>query len=293
MCRNSNMTRTLNTTTTTTPSMRRQRQPRLRRLRASSKSTSVCGRLRSWSSYSSCLPRFRQPRKTTLFYLIFDERKEVSYSNEIHVSWYKFYVGCVFLEKLKVIKILSVDIIFPCPQNIFSNFRSTIYLRLTKYGLRYAHQDVSWLGEWIYFHRNVWWVHRWSRVSPENGGCWPGRAYDNGLVRKLTSHVVKIRYFRLTGELILKLWWYLWSWSNPVGPTEHHKRYIPPNYALSSRLVRLIPYVVTDFPESKYDHLKWSYENTLLDDGTCSLRRCIPDEFAEAITNPISNALDG
>ena len=59
------------------------------------------------------------------------------------------------------------------------------------------------------------------------------------------------------------------------------------------RLVRVIPYFVSDFPESKYDHLKWSYENTRTDDGTCSLRRCVPEDFAAAIATPTSNIIDG
>ena len=59
------------------------------------------------------------------------------------------------------------------------------------------------------------------------------------------------------------------------------------------RLVRIIPYFVTDFPESKYDHLKWSYENTRAEDGACSLRSCIPEDFAAAIGSPTNNIIDG
>ena len=61
------------------------------------------------------------------------------------------------------------------------------------------------------------------------------------------------------------------------------------------RLVRVLPYFVTDIPEPKYDHLKWSYENTPAGDGeeACSLRSCIPEEFAAAVGNRIDTVIDG
>ena len=59
------------------------------------------------------------------------------------------------------------------------------------------------------------------------------------------------------------------------------------------RLVRVIPYFVTDFPEPKYDHLKWAYENARTDVETCSLRSCIPEDFASAIGNSIDNIIEG
>ena len=61
------------------------------------------------------------------------------------------------------------------------------------------------------------------------------------------------------------------------------------------RLVRVLPYFVTDIPEPKYDHLRWSYENTPAGDGeeACSLRSCIPEEFAAAVGNRIDTIIDG
>ena len=61
--------------------------------------------------------------------------------------------------------------------------------------------------------------------------------------------------------------------------------------------MRVLPYFVTDIPEPKYDHLKWSYENTrVAGDGgeeACSLRSCLPEEFAAAVGNRIDTVVDG
>ena len=59
------------------------------------------------------------------------------------------------------------------------------------------------------------------------------------------------------------------------------------------RLIKTIPYFMSDFPESKYDHLKWSYENISPEDGNCSLRSCIPEHFVTAVANPVSNIING
>ena len=59
------------------------------------------------------------------------------------------------------------------------------------------------------------------------------------------------------------------------------------------RLIEAIPYFISDFPESKYDHLKWSYENISPEDGTCSLRSCLPEHFVAALPNPVSNIISG
>ena len=48
-------------------------------------------------------------------------------------------------------------------------------------------------------------------------------------------------------------------------------------------LVDLIPYAVPDFPESKYEHLKWSYENSNFDDGACNAQTCLPPAVLESM----------